>query len=61
MPEYAIYLPEKYSKTMSFSVIGFNFVFSLDEFKKKTIMPSPELINSMVGFEKNFCNIKQNF
>ena len=35
MPEYDIYLPEKYSKTMGFRVHGFNFVFSVDELKKK--------------------------
>ena len=51
MPEYDIYLLEKYSKTMGFSVHGFNFVFSVDEFLRKT-MPSPELINSMGGFEE---------
>ena len=52
MPEYDIYLPEKYSKTMGFSVHGFNFVFSVDEFLTKTITPSPELINSTGGFEE---------
>ena len=35
MPEYDIYLPEKYSKAMDFSVHGFKFVFSVDEFFKK--------------------------
>ena len=49
MPD--IYLPEKYSKTISFSVHGFNFVFSVDEFLKKIITPSPELINSTGGLE----------
>ena len=52
MPEYNIYLLEKYSKTMGFRVHGFNFVFSVDELKKKTITPSPELINSTGVFEE---------
>ena len=50
MPEYGIYLPEQYSKTM-----GFNFVFSVNKLtkkKQKTITPSPELINSTGGFEE---------
>ena len=33
-------------------VNGFNFVFSVDELFKKTITPSPELINSAGGFEE---------
>ena len=52
MLEYDIYLLEKYSKTMGFSVHGFNFVFSVDEVLKKTIMPSPESIDSTGGFEE---------
>ena len=52
MPEYDVDLLEKYSKTMGFSVHGFNFVFSVDELLQKTITPSPELINSMGGFEE---------
>ena len=36
---------------MCFSVHGFNFVFSVDEFLRKTT-PSPELINSMGGFKE---------
>ena len=43
IPEY-IYLLEKYLKTMGFSIHGFNFVFSVNEFLKKAIMPSSELI-----------------
>ena len=35
MPGYDNYLVEKYSKTMGFSVHGFNFVFPAAEFKKK--------------------------
>ena len=42
MPEYDIYLPEKYSKTMGFSVIGF----------KINNNAIPELINSTGGFEE---------
>ena len=37
---------------MGFSVHGFNFVFPAAEFLKKTIMPSPELINSRGGSEE---------
>ena len=36
---------------MGFSIHGFNFVFSVDEFFKN-IMPSPQLINSTGGFEE---------
>ena len=37
---------------MGFSVHGFNFVFSVDDFFKKTTTPSSELINSRRSFEE---------
>ena len=39
-------------KQWVFSVHGFNFVFSVDKLLQKTITPSPELINSIGGFEE---------
>ena len=61
MPGYDNYLVEKYSKTMGFSIHGLNFVFPAAEFKKKTIMQSPELINSRGGSEETSIISKEIF
>ena len=47
-----IFFPKTYSRTMGFSINGFNFVFSGDEFLKKTITPPPDLINNSGGTEE---------
>ena len=44
MPEFDIFF-QKHSRTIGFSINGFKFVFSGDEFLKKLITPPLDLIN----------------
>ena len=51
MPEFDIFF-QKHSRTIGFSINGFKFVFSGDEFLKKLITLPPDLINKPRGTDE---------